>query len=99
MPDGTDKSITIDPTTGVVTIPANQVKDGSEVKAIAQKGTEVSEEAKVNAKNNPVTKTDAEKNPAVAPEKTEVVNKTSYPRRKSRSEKRKLKKRIQKQKK
>jgi len=77
LPDGTDKSITIDPTTGVVTIPANQVKDGSEVKAIAQKGTEVSEEAKVNAKNNPVTKTDAEKNPAVAPEKTEVADKTA----------------------
>ncbi len=77
LPDGTDKSITIDPTTGVVTIPANQVKDGSEVKAIAQKGTEVSEEAKVNAKNNPVTKTDAEKNPAVAPEKTEVEDKTA----------------------
>ena len=77
LPDGTDKSITIDTTTGVVTIPANQVKDGSEVKAIAQKGTEVSEEAKVNAKNNPVTKTDAEKNPAVAPEKTEVADKTA----------------------
>ena len=56
LPDGTDPSIKIDPTTGVVTIPANQVKDGSEVKAIAQKGTEVSEVAKVNAKNNPVTK-------------------------------------------
>ncbi len=77
LPDGTDKSITIDPTTGVVTIPANQVKDGSEVKAVAQKGTEVSEEAKVNAKNNPVPQTDAKKNPAVAPEKTEVEDKTA----------------------
>ncbi|WP_421721481.1 Rib/alpha-like domain-containing protein, partial [Anaerococcus vaginalis] len=77
LPDGTDKSITIDPTTGVVTIPANQVKDGSEVKAVAQKGTEVSEEAKVNAKNNPVPQTDAKKNPAVAPEKTEVADKTA----------------------
>ena len=56
LPDGTDPSITIDPTTGVVTIPANQVKDGSEVKAIAEKGGTHSDEAKVNAKNNPVTK-------------------------------------------
>ena len=56
LPDGTDKSITIDPTTGVVTIPANQVKDGSEVKAVAEKDGTHSDEAKVNAKNNPVTK-------------------------------------------
>ena len=56
LPDGTDPSITIDPATGVVTIPANQVKDGSEVKAIAEKGGTHSDEAKVNAKNNPVTK-------------------------------------------
>ncbi|OFJ71252.1 hypothetical protein HMPREF2852_05660, partial [Anaerococcus sp. HMSC065G05] len=56
LPDGTDPSIKIDPTTGVVTIPANQVKDGSEVKAIAEKDGTHSDEAKVNAKNNPVTK-------------------------------------------
>ena len=56
LPDGTDPSITIDPTTGVVTIPANQVKDGSEVKAVAEKDGTHSDEAKVNAKNNPVTK-------------------------------------------
>ena len=52
LPQGTDTSITIDPATGVVTIPADQVKDGSEVKAVAQKGTEVSDEAKENANNN-----------------------------------------------
>ena len=56
LPDGTDPSITIDPATGVVTIPANQVKDGSEVKAVAEKDGTHSDEAKVNAKNNPVTK-------------------------------------------
>ena len=61
LPDGTDPSITIDPATGLVTIPANQVADGSEVKAVAQKGTEVSDEAKVKAKNNPVAKKEVTK--------------------------------------
>ncbi|MBK1468880.1 Rib/alpha-like domain-containing protein [Parvimonas parva] len=56
LPDGTDPSIKIDKTTGVVTIPANQVKDESEVKAWAEKNSIHSDEVKVNAKNNPVTK-------------------------------------------
>ena len=61
LPKGTDPSITIDPTTGVVTIPANQVKDGSEVKAIAEKDGTHSNEAKVNAKNNPAAKKEVTK--------------------------------------
>lgn len=56
LPDGTDPSITIDQTTGVVTIPANQVKDGSEVEAVAEKNSIHSDEVKVKAKNNPVVK-------------------------------------------
>ena len=49
----TDPSIKIDPKTGVVTIPANQVKDGSEVKAQAEKNSTLSDEVRVKAKNNP----------------------------------------------
>ena len=49
----TDPSIKIDPKTGVVTIPANQVKDGSEVKAQAEKNSTLSDEVIVKAKDNP----------------------------------------------
>ena len=56
LPDGTDPSIKIDPATGAVTIPANQVKDGSEVEALAEKNSIHSDEVKVKAKNNPVSK-------------------------------------------
>ncbi|EFD04351.1 cell wall-binding repeat-containing protein [Peptostreptococcus anaerobius] len=49
----TDPSIKIDPKTGLVTIPANQVKDGSEVKAQAEKNSTLSDEVRVKAKNNP----------------------------------------------
>ena len=56
LPKGTDPSIKIDKTTGVVTIPANQVKDGSEVIAEAEKDGTLSDEAKEKAKNNSVTK-------------------------------------------
>ncbi len=61
LPKGTDPSITIDPATGAVTIPANQVKDGSEVEALAEKNSIQSDEVKVKAKNNPVTKKEVTK--------------------------------------
>ncbi|MCZ9655710.1 hypothetical protein L2Z98_06560, partial [Lactobacillus iners] len=47
-PDG----VTVDKTTGKVTIPADKVKDGSEVKAKDKKGGDTSEEATGKAGND-----------------------------------------------
>ena len=49
LPQGTDPSITVDPTTGVVTIPADQVADGTVVTAFVQKGNDSSDEATATA--------------------------------------------------
>lgn len=49
LPDGTDKNITVDENTGEITLPANKVKNGEEVKAVAKDGSKESETATVNA--------------------------------------------------
>ncbi|MDU5187086.1 MAG: hypothetical protein E6209_08920, partial [Finegoldia magna] len=55
-PEGSD--ITVDPTTGKVTIPADKVKDGSDVTATAKdKAGNVSDPASAEAGNNPTTPT------------------------------------------
>ena len=50
LPQGTDPSITVDPTTGEVTIPADQVADGTVVTAFVQKGNDSSNDATATAK-------------------------------------------------
>ena len=50
LPQGTDQSITVDPTTGKVTIPADQVADGTVVTAFVQKGNDSSDDATATAK-------------------------------------------------
>ena len=79
LPEDAPEGVTVDPTTGKITIPADKVKDGTDVTAKAKDKTgNTSEAGTAKAKNNPTTpgkQTDAEKNPAVAPAKTEVANK------------------------
>lgn len=54
LPAGTDPSIMIDETTGMVTIPAKMLKNNDEVKAKAKAGKLESEEATVNSNDETV---------------------------------------------
>ena len=49
LPQGTDPSITVDPATGIVTIPEDQVADGTVVTAFVQKGNDSSNDATATA--------------------------------------------------
>ena len=49
LPEGTDAAITIDENTGEITLPANKVKNGTEVKAVAKDGDRSSEDGKASA--------------------------------------------------
>ena len=51
----TPEGVTVDETTGKVTIPANKIKDNSDVKAKDKKGNNTSDEATGKAGNNPTT--------------------------------------------
>ena len=76
MPEGSD--VKVDPETGVITVPADKVKDGSDVTAKAKdKSDNVSEEGKAKAGNNATTPdTQADKTNPTVPDKTKVANKT-----------------------
>ncbi|MDU3423754.1 InlB B-repeat-containing protein, partial [Peptostreptococcus sp.] len=74
-----DSGLKIEPSSGVVTIPADKVKDNTDVTAKAkdQAGNISTDEGKATAKT-PGEKTDAEKNdPAKPATKTEVADKTN----------------------
>ena len=71
-PDG----VTVDKATGKVTIPANKVKDGSDVKAKDKKGNDTSEEATGKAKDNPTTPATKPAAPKVEPQNDGSVNVT-----------------------
>ncbi|MDU5503999.1 MAG: InlB B-repeat-containing protein [Anaerococcus vaginalis] len=51
LPKGTDASITIDENTGEITIPANKIKNDTDVKAIAKSGEKTSDEVTEKAKD------------------------------------------------
>ena len=51
LPQGTDPSITIDENTGEITIPANKIKNDTDVKIAAKAGEKTSEEVTVKAKD------------------------------------------------
>ena len=51
LPEGTDKAITIDENTGEITIPADKIKNDTDVKAIAKDGEKTSEGATVKSKD------------------------------------------------
>ena len=54
VPEGSD--VKVDPETGVITVPADKVKDGSDVKAKAKdEAGNASDEATAKAGNNPTT--------------------------------------------
>ncbi|WP_246904909.1 hypothetical protein [Gardnerella vaginalis] len=64
----TPEGVTVDGKTGKVTIPAKQVKDGSDVKAKDKKGDTSSEEATGKAKDNPTTPEAKPAVPTVTPQ-------------------------------
>ena len=75
VPEGSE--VTVNETTGVITIPEDKVKDGTDVTAKAKDDSDnESTEGKDTAKTPSGTQTDAQKNPAVAPDKTVVKDKT-----------------------
>ena len=51
LPQGTDPSITIDENTGEITIPADKIKNDTDVKAIAKSGEKTSDEVTEKAKD------------------------------------------------
>ncbi|MCZ3626769.1 hypothetical protein, partial [Lactobacillus crispatus] len=71
-PDG----VTVDKTTGKVTIPANKVEDGSTVKAKDKKGNNTSSETTGKAKNNPTTPATTPDAPTVTPQDNGSVDVT-----------------------
>ena len=74
VPDGSD--VTVDPDTGVITVPADKVKDGTDVTAKAKDGSNNESEAgTAKAKGN--LKTDADKTDPKVPAKTKVADKAN----------------------
>ena len=72
-----DSGLKIDPASGVVTIPADKVKDETEVSAKAKDGSNNESEAgKAKAKTD-AEKTTADKTDPAVPEKTKVVDKAN----------------------
>ncbi|WP_375168933.1 hypothetical protein [Gardnerella vaginalis] len=65
--DNTPEGVTVDENTGKVTIPANKVKDGSDVKAKDKKGENSSSEVTGKAKNNPAAPATTPAAPTVTP--------------------------------
>ncbi|WP_205727576.1 hypothetical protein, partial [Gardnerella vaginalis] len=64
----TPEGVTVDKTSGKVTIPADKVKDGSDVKAKDKKGNDSSSEATGKAKDNPTTPATTPAAPTVTPQ-------------------------------
>ena len=64
IPDG----VTVDKTSGKVTIPADKVKDGSDVKAKDKKGNDTSDEVTGKAKDNPAAPATKPAAPTVTPQ-------------------------------
>ncbi|MFU0464179.1 hypothetical protein ACMZ7W_01135 [Gardnerella vaginalis] len=64
----TPEGVTVDETTGEVTIPADKVKDNSDVKAKDKKGNTASDETTGKAGNNPTTPEAKPKAPTVTPQ-------------------------------
>ena len=65
--DNTPDGVTVDENTGKVTIPANKVKDGSDVKAKDKKGNNTSSETTGKAGNNPTTPATTPAAPTITP--------------------------------
>ncbi|WP_421787466.1 hypothetical protein [Gardnerella sp. DNF00753] len=74
--DGTPEGVTVDETTGKVTIPAKEVKDGSSVTAVDKKGDNSSDKATGNAGKNPTTPEAKPAAPKVEPQNDGSVNVT-----------------------
>ncbi|MCH8768883.1 hypothetical protein, partial [Neisseria gonorrhoeae] len=66
--DDTPAGIIVDEATGKVTIPADKVKDDSDVKAKDKKGDKASSEATGKAKKNPTTPATTPDAPKVEPQ-------------------------------
>ncbi|MFP1720271.1 hypothetical protein ACLD5P_00485, partial [Gardnerella leopoldii] len=74
--DNTPEGVTVDEGTGKVTIPANKVKDGSEVTAKDKKGNTASDSATGKAGNNPTTPEAKPAAPTVTPQNDGSVDVT-----------------------